>query len=137
MKDLISTKTTVCRNAALNALEVKLSGFLRLEELEAAFDHEYQMIDYYKLDKCIVDLREIEVYPQGGKELVQDKWFPTVEKLGVKYIAFVQPESAFGESSMRAAHQNAQMRGSILVKHFKNKENALAWLNESPETVMA
>ncbi len=128
MDDLVNGKVEVRADKQLRTLSVKFLGYLEFPEFVKILEHEYQLIRAHQLQKCVVDLRSIPVYPNGAPEHVKDVWFPTVSKLGIKHIAFIIPESALGQMSMNKAHQEAESVAGMAVKHFSDNASASAWL---------
>lgn len=130
MKDLHEKQAQIVYDEKRNALDAKLSGFIKYDDLKRYLTYEFDMIRHYNLTNCLVDLREMGVYPQGGKEFVEQVWFPEVKKLGVTKVAFIVPESVFGEASMKAAHQEAEKEEELVIQNFMSRESAQEWLTE-------
>lgn len=126
MVDFIRSYVTAVHNAEAACLHVTFKGFIKYDELVEAIAYELEMIRHYKLKKCLVNLREISVYPDGGQEYIRDVWFPQVIKEGIEFAAFVVPDDTFGKISMQEAHNYPQ--SNLLMKHFNGADHALAWL---------
>lgn len=67
------------------------------------------------------------VYPAGATELIKNEWFPKVTALGLKNIAFVQPESVIAKLSMSNAHKE-DGKSPIAMNHFGSADEAMTWL---------
>lgn len=130
MKDLHEKSAQIVHDEKRNTLDAKLSGFIKFDDLKRYLHYEFDMIRHYKLTNCLVDLRDMGVYPQGGKEFVEQVWFPEVKKLGVTKVAFIVPESVFGEASMKAAHEKEEKKEDLQIQNFMNRESAQKWLTE-------
>src|SRR5688572_18573053 len=100
MIDFIRSYVKAAHNAGAACLDVTYKGFIKYHELVEVVQYEFEMIRHYKLKKCIVNLREINVYPDGGEEYIKNVWFPQVIKEGLQVLAFVVPDDTFGKMSM-------------------------------------
>lgn len=130
MVDFIRSYVTAVHNAEAACLQVTFKGFINYDELVEVIAYEFEMIRHYKIKKCLVNLREISVYPDGGQEYIKEVWFPQVIKDGMQIAAFVVPDDTFGKMSMQEAHNYPQ--SNLLMKHFNDAEQALAWLVLQP-----
>lgn len=130
MVDFIRSYVTAVHNAEAACLQVTFKGFINYDELVEVIAYEFEMIRHYKIKKCLVNLREISVYPDGGQEYIKEVWFPQVIKDGMRIAAFVVPDDTFGKMSMQEAHNYPQ--SNLLMKHFNDEEQALAWLMLQP-----
>lgn len=133
MEGLKEKNAVVVHDKELNCLYVHLSGFIPYDNLIKALEYEFKMIRHYMLKKCIVDIREIKVYPAGGAEYIKDVWFPQIEKDGVKLVAFIVPASVFGEVSMKAAHDKVEKQNKVQIKNFQDLDSARHWIRELKE----
>ncbi|MDO1451528.1 hypothetical protein Q0590_34970 [Rhodocytophaga aerolata] len=131
MKDLVETYAQVIHNQALACLQVKFKGFIPYDNFVKILQHEYAMIRYYKLKKCIIDLREMGIYAPGVSELVKNEWFGQVLKDGLQHVAFVVPESIFGQQSMNKAHQTLKEKNPLTITYFKDLPTAQQWIERT------
>jgi len=131
MEDLIVPHAEVKHVKELKCMRVVFDGFISYDDIMKVFEHEYEMIRHYKLKRCIVDLRKMQVYAVGVKEYVKDEWFPRVTKEGLKQIAFVVPENLFGELSMKVAHKDAPVESEVNIQYFKDQEAAQQWFEQT------
>ena len=130
MDDFISNFVEVRAEKKLNVLSVKFLRFIPYPDFLKTVEQEYELIRNHHLKKCMIDLRLITVYATGMPEYVKDVWFPTVQSLGMQYIAFVVPEAVLGQMSMNRAHKNTEANASMTVEHFKDIKDAMAWLKK-------
>jgi hypothetical protein len=126
MIDFIRSYVTAVHNAEAACLQVTFKGFINYDELVEVIAYEFEMIRHYKIRKCLVNLHEMSVYPNGGQEYIKNVWFPQVIKDGMQVAAFVVPDDAFGKMSMQEAHTYPE--STMLVKYFNDADHALAWL---------
>ncbi|WP_224998655.1 hypothetical protein [Cesiribacter sp. SM1] len=131
MRNLIEKNARVIYDKELDCLYVHLIGFISYNDLVRVLQYEFQMVQYYKPDKCVVDLTAIKVYPSGGKEYIKDVWFPHMESNGMQYVACVVPDNPFGEASMQKAHEKAAEHKKLEVRHFRDIASAKAWVSYS------
>lgn len=80
-----------------DTLSARFLKFVPHESFVKILEREYELIRRHHLHKCSIDLRQIPVYDKGSVEYVKSVWFSKVEKLGVRYTAFIQPQTALGE----------------------------------------
>ncbi|HTJ50140.1 MAG TPA: STAS/SEC14 domain-containing protein [Cyclobacteriaceae bacterium] len=126
MNNIIRTNIKVLHNKEYNFLDVAFSGFISYEELVEICEYEFQLIEHYKIKKCLINLREINIYPPGGEEFIKTCWFPKVIELEVKAIAIVVPDDVFAQLSMQEAHDLEQI--PVTVQHFAEGDAARQWL---------
>jgi hypothetical protein len=126
MIDFIRSYVTAVHNAEAACLQVTFKGFIKYDELVEVIAYEFEMIRHYKIKKCLVNLREISVYPDGGQEYIKNVWFPQVIQEGMQVAAFVVPDDTFGKMSMQEAHTYPQ--STLLMKHFNDADHAITWL---------
>ncbi len=135
MKDLLEKNVQVKYNKGLSSLEVNFHGFVPYDTMVRALQHEYALIRHYRLKKCLVDLREMGIYAPGVSELIKNEWFPRVITEGVAFIAFVVPESVFGQQSMNKAHEKTKADTPLTIEYFKDLPNAKEWIS-SPQVAV-
>jgi hypothetical protein len=111
-------------------LTVKFIGFIPLEEFKKVLQVEYELIEKHQLTKVLIDIRELSTYASGAPELIKEEWFPKVKSLGMKFIAFVQPQAALAKMGMKKAH-NVSPDTQINMQHFGSMEEAKNWLNSN------
>lgn len=128
MDILINKPVEVQVEMQLNALSIKFLGFVSFDDFIKIAEYEYELIRQNKLNKCIVDLRQIPVYDSGMPEYIKDVWFPTVHTLGIQHVACVVPQALLGQRSMARAHKDADSSTGMLVENFKDDKEAMAWL---------
>ena len=125
--NLITENAKVVHDLHINALSVNFNGFIPFKQMEQIIQHEFEMIQCFKLKKCLVDLRAIKVYAPGSQELIKNVWFPRVKKEGMQYVAFVVPEDMFAQASMNKAHDETG-ENSMQTQYFKDLDAARTWL---------
>ena len=134
MENLIEAQAQVIYDKETQSMNVALNGFLPYENMMKIFQYEYEMIRYYNIKRCLIDLRKIQVYAIGVKEHIKDTWFPQIAKDGVQQVAFIVPENLFAERSMNGAHKEAKNESALNIQYFKDEETALYWLTKECQT---
>ena len=104
----------------------KFKKFIFGDDLKKAFNAGYEAMKENKGIKWLTDNSELPVYKQEDMEWINKDWFPRMKKLGWKYWAVIQPQSATGQLAMR--HFKFYQDEGIIVKYFENYNDALAWL---------
>jgi len=128
MNNLDNKYASVYFDSARAALSVTFKGFVPHAELITIVEHEFALIRQHKIKKCMIDLREYQVYAPGSKEYIDTVWFPQVIAEGVKRIAIIVPTSIFAQSGMKKAHERAETSNTITVNHFDQPSKAWEWL---------
>jgi hypothetical protein len=128
MIDFIRDYVKIVHNAQAACMEVTFTGFISYDELVEAVEYEFKMIQHYKLKKCLVNLRDISIYPEGGEEYIKAVWFPGVIKSGIRATAFIIPDDAFGKMSMEEAHSYTLEAEVMTYDHFNDQDAARKWL---------
>lgn len=128
MDDLTNDYAEVRAVKELKALSVRFVGFTPLAAFKATIEYEFRLIEHYGLTKAFIDLRSVKVYDEGAPEYVKDVWFPKAIALGIKSVAFVQPQAALGKLSMARAHQQEEKKSVIAMQHFGDPDEAWSWL---------
>lgn len=128
MTNPASQHAELALNKELSILAVKYLNFTPHEEFVKIVEYEYELIKQYQIKKILVDLRRLPVYASGTKEYVKDVWFPTVKKLGVRYVAVIVPEATLAQMAMNKAHEASSELQTLKIDHFKDSESAKEWL---------
>ena len=128
MDNLINEFVELKVEKELNAFSVKFLKYVKLQDFKKIVEHEFELIEQYKLKKAIIDLRLLPVYDTGMPEYIKEVWFPKVIELGLKYVAFVQPEKILGQMTMKKAHKEEEVKIPITMEHFGDFDEALNWL---------
>lgn len=126
MNNIIRTNVKILHNKEYNFLDVAFSGFISYEELIEVCEYEFKLIEHYKIKKCLINLREISIYPPGGEGFIKTCWFPKVIELGTKAIAIIVPDNVFARISMQEAHRIEQI--PVTLQHFTERDSAIQWL---------
>ena len=128
MKKIDNELAKVFYNKKITALDVVFHAYVSYDEFVKILKYEFEIIRFFSIKKCIVDLRKMKVYAVGTKEFVADTWFPQIIKLGVKCVAFIIPENIFAKISMETAHEEVNKKTPIDVKYFKTKDEGIEWI---------
>jgi hypothetical protein len=128
MIDFIRDYVKIVHNPQAACMEVTFTGFISYDELVEAAEYEFKMIQHYKLKKCLINLREISIYPEGGQEYIKAVWFPEAIKSGIRATAFIVPDDLFGKMSMQEAHSYTLEAEVMNYDHFNDQDTAMKWL---------
>ena len=113
-------------NPSLNTVEVTYKGFVRTDNF---IEHAKQHIEELKNRKSIstlIDVYEMKVLSKEAQSYINKTWFSEVKKNGLKYVAFVVPESIFGQLSMQTA--NKDVTEGLVIKYFLSRSEAETWI---------
>lgn len=104
----------------------RFNGFIKGEELRAAFNAGYECLKKHHGRKWLSDNRGLPVYKPEDVDWINNDWFPKTLSAGWRYWALVEPESAIGAMTMKK-FQFYTDRG-IILQTFESVEKALEWL---------
>ncbi|HAF28481.1 MAG TPA: hypothetical protein DCG75_05475 [Bacteroidales bacterium] len=122
----------------------KLSIDLESNSVKAVFDNYIKDDDFKKfavqiLDKVktsgkkklLYDTRGLKVMAQSVQGWINEFWFPEANRLGISHMAFIIPESVFGQMSMEQTNSKKEKIGKINIEYFGNMDKAKEWLNKN------
>ncbi|MFD1002762.1 hypothetical protein ACFQ21_25780 [Ohtaekwangia kribbensis] len=109
-------------------IDLKCDGFFSYEEVVALTEYACEMLRFYNLSKCAINLQHIKIYPSGAEEYLRDIWYRRLVEAGVNRIAYVVPEDIFGRASMTVVHAG-EAASKIQRKYFGDESSAKEWLN--------
>lgn len=105
----------------LGIIEVRAYGEITIEQLEQTQDTIMRMIREHKVNRILVDAREVEKMPEVGGLYFFAGDLPPGDRAALLVSKSTPDETAFLESV-------AQNRG-IQLKLFDNRDDALRWLD--------
>lgn len=115
-------------NEEIETIVSVYQGFLSIDEFK---ENAQKAIDIRAEKKCkkeLVNTENLEIMLKEIQEWLNDYWFPTSEKQGLRYMAFIKPKSVFGDLSVRATNAASEMKGAIEIAYFESIEEAKEWL---------
>ncbi|HEY9049016.1 MAG TPA: hypothetical protein VIN08_24115 [Ohtaekwangia sp.] len=111
-------------------IDLKCDGFFSYEEVVALTEYTCEMLRFYNLNRCMINLQHVKIYPSGAEEYLRDVWYRKLVDAGVNRIAYVVPEDIFGRASMAVVHAGDAAR-KIQRKYFVDESGAKEWLTSS------
>jgi len=109
---------------------VNFQGVPSLDEFKVQAYKGLELLKESKSNKMLNDITKLEANSLENQDWVQNVWFPEVEKIGLRYFAFLVPENIFGQVSAEQTNEKAEEKGVIEIKYFEDKGEALRWLSE-------
>jgi hypothetical protein len=128
MKNLITENARVTYIPEQAYIDLRCDGFFSYEAVVDTTEHAYEMLRFYNLRKCVINLQQVKIYPSGAEEYLRDIWYRKLVEAGVSKIAFVVPENIFGKSSMTVVHAGEAAQ-KIERQYFADESSAVEWLN--------
>jgi hypothetical protein len=128
MTDLVTENACVIYVQEQEHVNVRCQGFLTYKQVVRITEYTSEMIQFYKVSKCVINLREVKSYPYGAEEYLRDIWYRRLAIAGVCRIAFVVPENIFGKASMIVVHAGASIK-KIERDYFADELSAQEWLH--------
>jgi len=78
--------------------------------------------------KQINCIQNMDVLSDEILYFIKNEYFAKAKISGLRYFAFVTPNSSEGMSSMEIANLGAAEKWDIEIKYFEKKEEAILWL---------
>jgi hypothetical protein len=128
MMDLITENARVAYVPEGRHIDVRCSGFLTYQQVVKVTEFACQMIHFYSVGKCVINLQHCRNYPYGAEEYLRDIWYRKLVLAGVCKIAFVVPKDVFGRASMAVVHAGTAIK-NIERDYFLDEMSATIWLN--------
>ena len=76
----------------------------------------------------IANLNQSNVYDPVDTKWMIEHWNPAAVEAGMKYIAFVEPESDFVKTSVDRYTKHSVLSGGLVINNFNDVELAKTWL---------
>lgn len=117
-----------CFEKSLNVLYAKFLKYVPYREFLPILERSYELARFYKAKKALINLKYLSVHDAETKEYINNVWFATIKNEGVKYVAFVLPDSIIGKMSLKDAHKNSENINGLIVANFNDESDAHIWL---------
>lgn len=132
MKNLVEQYASVIYDKKLSSMNVFFEGAISYENMMKVFHYEFRMVRYYRLRKCLIDVRNIQGITPEIKEYINHIWFYTISEEGMKNIALVGPENVLDEVfNTNIVNQAVETETNLQIKYFNDKEAAEGWLKQA------
>ena len=128
MKNHITENACAVYVSEQGYVDLKCDGFFSYEEVVGITEHVYDMLRYYNVKKCIINLQQVKIYPSGAEEYLRDVWYNKLLQTSLSRIAYVVPEDIFGRTSMIVVHAGSAVK-KIQREYFTDEASAKEWLN--------
>ena len=128
MKNHITENACAVYVSEQEYVDLKCDGFFSYEEVVGITEHVYDMLRYYNVKKCIINLQQVKIYPSGAEEYLRDVWYNKLLQTSLSRIAYVVPEDVFGRTSMIVVHAGSAVK-KIQREYFTDEASAKEWLN--------
>lgn len=137
MEYLNSKNGKVIYDESLNTVHGTYKGFLDENEFKTIAETVVKAIRENKTPTLIVDLTQFEVMKKENQEYIENEWFHKATEAGLKYCAFIVPESTFGKASMEKVNKEAKRSDNIYIQYFNNDQDAEKWILAEQENLSA
>ncbi len=136
-KQIIKTKDfyqdsaiTISYNNKYERLDTDWKGFQNMETMQKGCMLILEMLTNNNCYKIVNDNRNVLGTWSEASEWVGEKFFPMMEKSGIKYFAWVFSPSVFSRLSAKKSVDMAV--GNIITQFFTDKAKAEEWINSRP-----
>lgn len=107
-------------------------GFLSSEEFRSYMNYGLQLIiekvkDHQQLG-WIANINQANIYAPEDGDWVINYWNSAAIEAGLRYVAFIMPESDFVKTSMDNYTKRSVASGGFIIRTFKEIETAKTWI---------
>lgn len=117
---------TITYNEKIPYIFTEIRGFIKSEKLRNIAQKQLELIESHRCTVLLNDFRKLKLMSRQDQEWIRKCWFPVAEQMGVQQVAFVIPESSFGELSINRVGNN--LKTNVQVALFPKPEQAKFWL---------
>ncbi len=130
MKELNDKYVDLLFDKDICMLHVKFHKYVPYDKLLRIFENSYKVIRVSKADKCLINFKGFTIQDNESADYINKVWFSTIKRLGVKFVAVVLQNSAFGKSSKKE-HENAYIINGLVINNFYNETEAYKWMENT------
>jgi hypothetical protein len=113
----------------LECAYIRWEGFSFGEDMRAQMDKILVILKEKKGNKELVNLQKQRIISHEDREWISKNWLPRAWSAGLKYIAFVIPQSDLSKISFDKL-MNESDKTRTQEAYFDNEEAARKWLRE-------
>jgi hypothetical protein len=125
---------TIEHNADLACITQHWKGFAKSEEFRQGIEKSVEAFRQTRANKIISNTKDFAVVKKEDTDWVATQVTPLLVQLGLKYMAFIIPSSAFTKISVDNFKSKAD--DAVQIRYFDDQAKAKAWL-ESVDTAVA
>lgn len=103
-------------------------GFIEGEALRVPMNQGLELLKEKKASRWLADMREQKVLVQADQDWTVQDWTPRAVSTGLKKSAFVIPESALGQLTLKKITSRVG-EYELKMAYFSSLEEARKWLN--------
>jgi hypothetical protein len=111
----------------LQSVMMEWTGFVHGDDFKKVVNRGLELLIAQKGRKWLADLSKMEVIAQEDQRWLDEEWFPTAAKAGVKYIAMIRPRKVISQMSVRKVTGKVGEL-EIETSYFDSLESATEWL---------
>jgi hypothetical protein len=127
---LMQTPYVAIRFDEFNKLLIaKWTGFLTLEQVVSGCSFMTQLFRDHGISIHMSLHRDLRVLSPEVQEYLIEKWFPEIEKLGVRKVGAVVADDAFAEATVSRVNQEGT-NGGLVIEMFEDETDCVRWLIE-------
>ena len=125
---------TIEHNADIACIIQHWKGFAKSEEFRQGIENSVEAFRQTRANKIISNTKDFAVVKKEDTDWVATQVTPLLVQLGLKYMAFILPSSAFTKISVDNFKSKAD--DAVQIRYFDDQAKAKAWL-ESVDTAVA
>jgi hypothetical protein len=114
-----------------NAVKAVFDNYIKEDDFKRFANEILNKVKTSGKSKLLYDTRGLKVMSQEVQDWINEVWFPEANNLGITHMAFIIPESVFGQMSMQQANSRKEKIGKINIEYFPDLDRAKNWLNQN------
>jgi len=111
-----------------NILQAKWIGFLKIEDTKKGCAFMTKFINENFVKSHLSDHRSLRVLSKEVQDYLTTKWFPEVEKVGLKRVGAVVAEDVFAAATVGKVNKAGQI-GNLKIDMFNSESECVKWLS--------
>ncbi len=112
----------------INAAVWEISGFVSFDDFSKAGEETHKLRQQHGSNKQLNNIKNMKILSKDIQLWIDDVFFPTAQRTGLKYFAFVIPANTFGKLSMESVNKDASEKYAMEIKYFEEENLARTWL---------
>jgi hypothetical protein len=111
-----------------NMIVAKWIGFLKPDDVRKGCTFMTKYIKDNGVHTHLSDHRQLKVLSKEVQDYLTGKWFPEVEKVGLRKVGAVVAEDVFAAASVSKVNKEASV-GNLKINMFSSEPDCIKWLS--------
>jgi hypothetical protein len=110
-----------------NVIVAKWIGFLKPDDVRKGCTFMTKYIKDHGVQAHLSDHRQLKVLSKEVQDYLTGKWFPEVEKVGLRKVGAVVAEDVFAAATVSKVNKEASV-GNLKINMFNSEPDCVKWL---------